>query len=645
MNPQPPPEEFSELATRRLERSPEARAEARDELLARLNRSPTPGEIPMACERLRTARIRSSKPAAWFAGFIFLIAAVVAGFQAKALYQELGFLLSLNQFPLAARHAETLAEGLTEEERLQVFSRSRNPQSNMAAMEALRRAAPDDPVIYWDYAWVYHEAHSTFPPDFRETWQRIEPDNGAWLLLEAGQAASRPGAAPLPPSPTLELLEQAADAKNFEIHSAEMRSRRLAPLKPAETLMREVLIIRHSLEGTHNVFSNQVDAFSKLITSETQKAAGEKDVEAVRHLMHLWERLTLGLGKESTNLLEAVTALGFSRCGEDLKQAAFDLGMTEEEARIDRALAIGLEVGPVFRAADPRKGSSLAIKMFGVGILPDDPADSAISVPGLRAEHAAANRFAATGAALILLVILAGIAIEILRRGGRLRLLGDGLAPLLRGSDAAWWVGLGILAPLLWCGFWIYLTPLGRRDMAVLAFQVPTVPLQAWAALLLLLCALVLAIRWRIQRRLGFLNIRVDMPWVGLTVLIVAAMLVPAIGAAYGVKGKALYLKALAGASGIPALWLLWQAGLVLLAPRAGALGDTLLCRKLFAPLLGIAVLLISLWPALKATERGWLQQDQLTRSDRTGGSFTRGEGRSARWIADKIQQAFGAWK
>src|SRR5690606_18667063 len=112
------------------------------------------------------------------------------------------------------------------------------------------------------------------------------------------------------------------------------------------------------------------------------------------------------------------------------------------------------------------------------------------------------------------------------------------------------------------------------------------------------------------------------------------------------IKGKEeLCLKALAGASGIPALWLLWQAGLIVLAPQAGALGGTLLCRKLFTPLLAMAVVLVSLWPSLKTTERNWLQQDQLTRSDRSGGSFTMGEGRSARWIADKFQQTFGSWK
>lgn len=150
-------------------------------------------------------------------------------------------------------------------------------------------------------------------------------------------------------------------------------------------------------------------------------------------------------------------------------------------------------------------------------------------------------------------------------------------------------------------------------------------------------------IRWRLAERGAFLRLHQTRPSLGWTFVVLVALLVRAIGGARWLdKNEEEYLKAMAAACGMPFLWLVWQAGLVLLAPRSGALSGILLARKMIVPLVLLAGTLLAAVPVLRGLERHWLQQDLLGRVDRQSGGLTMAEERAVRWIAEGFENVFG---
>jgi hypothetical protein len=247
------------------------------------------------------------------------------------------------------------------------------------------------------------------------------------------------------------------------------------------------------------------------------------------------------------------------------------------------------------------------------------------------------------GAAVLCLFLLAIAGIESVRRGSILNAVADGLAPLFRRGDAAWILGLGLVAPAAY--YWIItrLTPFGCRDIGVIYYSTPPAALQALAGLLLTWASLQAVIRGRVAKRIGFLGAhRGALPF-DIASIILLALLIAAIGGVRWLdKNEEAYLKAMAAACGLPFLWLVWQAGLVLLAAPSAALPGILLARKLIIPLVLLIGTLLASVPVLRGVERDWLQRDMLGRASRGGRGITMGEDLSVRWIADHFEKVFG---
>lgn len=128
---------------------------------------------------------------------------------------------------------------------------------------------------------------------------------------------------------------------------------------------------------------------------------------------------------------------------------------------------------------------------------------------------------------------------------------------------------------------------------------------------------------------------------VGLT-----ALLIPSIGSARWISGDAeKHLKAMAAACGIPLLWLLWQAALVLFLPRSGALDGVMLSRRMLPPLAGLAAVFLTCVPVLRSLEGAYLRKDELGRSDRLHGGAVMAEGRATEWISGLFRETFSPKK
>jgi hypothetical protein len=647
-DPEPRLAPFLDLATRGLADDPQACDEARHELLIRLS-----SEEDAAIAATRLANRKPGRP--WLYPAIAFTALI--GFGAVAAFFIRGTVREME--PFVQFHGGFLApdkvEVTTESQRDFVTARLDGYSSTtLRTLEQLVRERPEDPGLFEEYTAQNIANTHTLPPDYRETWQRIDPGNGAWLLRESMMKASdafkgNGGSGPVTDeaafTEALALLKQAAEAERFEIHAADLRRRRLEWIAEPEGFAGEMQTLLFAISNLDTSLRRIQQFLGALIAEEAKRLTAAKDREGVRDLIATWQTLCHRLGTSSSTLLDSVTALGFVAKGKEaLLQATIDLGMTEEQKQFDAVDRLTTAATAIFHGSPHRKSMSWLSGGSGFSSYPPGPAPTpALLEPGLKVEFAVGDRLFALTAAVLCLLLLAVAGIESIRRGKTLNGLANGLAPLFRPLDAAWVLALGLLAPGAY--YWIItrLTPFGCRDIGLLYYSPPPAALQSLATLLLTWASLHQIIRWRLAKRGAFLRLQQTRLRLGLTFVVLAALLIPAIGGVRWLdKNEEDYLKAMAAACGMPFLWLVWQAGLVLLAPRSGALPGILLARKMIVPLVLLTGTLLAAVPVLGGLERHWLPRDSLGRMDRQSGGLTMAEDRAVRWIADGFKNAFG---
>jgi hypothetical protein len=639
---------FLDLVTRQLADDPQARDEARHELLVRLGSAE---DAATAATRLANRRPGRTwiYPAIAFTGLAVL--GVVAAFFVRGTIKEMHPLVQFHGGFLAPDDVSVTTESQRDFVTVRLDSDAATVRDNL---EQLVRQRPGDPGLFEEYTAQSIANIHKLPPDYRETWQRIDPGNGAWLLRESmmkasdafkGSGGSGPVTDEVAFTGALALLKQAAEAERFEIHAADLRRRRLELIAEPEGFAGEMQTLMFAISNLDTSLHRIQQFLGALIAEKAKRLTAAKDPGGVRDLIATWRTLSYRLGTNSSTLLDSVVALGFAEKGrEALLQATIDLGMTEEERQLDHMGRVATEAARIFRSSPDRR--SMAWLGGGSGFSAY-PADSAITPallqPGLKVEFAVADRLFALTAAVLCLSLLAVAGIESIRRGKTLNALADGLVPLFRPLDAAWILTLGLLAPGAY--YWIItrLTPFGCRDIGLLYYSPPPAASQSLATLLLTWASLLQVIRWRLAKRGTFLRLHQTRPWLGWAFVVLAALLIPAIGGVRWLdKNEEDYLKAMAAACGMPFLWLVWQAGLVLLVPRSGALSGILLTRKMIVPLVLLAGTLLAAVPVLHGMERHWLRQDQLGRMDRRSGGLTLAEDRAVGWIAEGFERVFG---
>jgi hypothetical protein len=646
-DPDPKLNAFLDLATHRLEADPQARDEARHELLVRI--------VSAEDAEAAATRLRGRKPGrTWIYPAIASAAVIVLG-TVTALFirstvKEIQPLVQVSTGRFNLDEVEITSEG----ERDFVSARlHENSSGQLHNLERLVHERPEDRGLFEEYTGLSVANLHKLPPNYRETWQRIDPGNGAWLLRESMMRASDAfkgsgGSGPVTDeaafTEALVLLAQAADMERFEFYAADLRRRRLALLPEPESLGDEagnMLLAISSCDPAQSRFQQFCGA---LIREKAKRLGDAKDTEGLRELITIWRKLSHRLGTRSTTLLDSVTALGFTvQAKEALLGATIQLGMVEDQKQFDAVDHLSTGASSIFRGSPHRKAMSWMAGGSGLASPPPNIAtDPSRFEAGRKVEFALADRLFALGAALLCLLLLAVAGIESVRRGRILNAVGDGLAPLFRLADSAWILGLGLLAPAAYYWLVTRVTPFGCRDIGVLYYSTPPPVLQALAGLLLTWASLQTVIRRRVARHIAFLGAhRGGMP-LDVVSIVLLAMLVPAIGGVRWLhKNEEDYLKAMAAACGMPFLWLVWQAGTVLLAPRSAALPGLLLARKLVIPLLLLAGTLLAAVPVLRDAERDWLRKDTLGRTPRDAGGITRGEDLAVRWIADHFEEAF----
>lgn len=613
---------FIELATRPLEDQPEIRDEARAELMGRLQaQDPQEREAALdeALPKLAKVIPGSWKGKAIALGIVWLLLACAVGWQGYGVFREFKTTWDIRN------------------ERISRFMGYPGTSSFPAAWEssATNPAALEEEIREHGYG-----IGEVLPTNFEELRKKIDPDNGAWPLLEAKKWNNvfLPNGPPLGPEGEVEeqgtrhLMEEAANAPRFEIYGPAARVARMQRNAPPETML--------DLNLRANDFASfgRTEGPPAAMLAEQANALEKKgNKEGLRKTIRLWERLCVRLADTSLGLRDFNPAVNLAAAGLVLADPAKRLGMTTEEARIRKQAAEIDSAAARTGTAEPGYPMTLRNQ-----IIPGTEPDAAACVPGREMEYAFVERVLAAVAAILLLLTLAGVGFECVRRGRRVNGLASGLSSLFTGGDGLWMLGLGVLVPIAWYWGITRLTPFGGRDLAIAHLPYPGIFASALAGLLLLLSLVVQTARWRIARRTALLGTAPKWLWPGWVIVAIAAILVPLPGAVRWLPSSAQqdFFVSTGVACGIPLLWLLWRAGAVLFSPGTNALGGVLLSRALALPLLLATIFVTGAYAYLQQREKQIIATDPVVGWDAAHAS-TRQEARSVEHLKRRFHEVF----
>ncbi|MEK7948973.1 hypothetical protein [Luteolibacter soli] len=636
-----PYERFIELALRPLAGKSPAEDLARGELMERLNHSrPGPGDDSLEAA---TARLEGPGGRLWNNGkqvfLLLLVFTVVLGAMSFASWRELVrmdylyHLLPHEPDHLKAAERE-LEATVADDQRLFLFANSQMMGEKLREdwRKGYQASLPSDPALLEEYVVQYGFGDGPQRERILEQARRIDTGNGFWDLREAGvciarskfkYSNSKPPSGYGPAFPALQtdeaydeavaLMAKAVSAPRFETRIPSNTARRLEMLGRATNLaeVADRLMFAEDQRGG----GSYPNRWQNLWQARMEELARKQDREGLREWFETLERLVSRCLKESGDKRfynpGGLVSLGASRISVDLLRR-FDLN---DEA--DRW---------AYWAGQIRKPSSNVSVTNAEEISRKASAFTRVSYyssgafvyegelePGRRAEHAMADRMLAISAAILFGVLAWLAGLEGWRRGQPVRGLAGGVGTLLGLSDFAWICGLGIVIPAAWHMAVAGISPLGCRDYRIDFEDMKPIALRAGGSFLFAACMLVQSARWRLAKRGGLLGLRPTL-WQGWAIAVIAALFVPAMGAARYCppKWQEEFINYGSAAAGLPLLWLLWRSFALILSPRRVALPGVIVCRALVPCFVSTGLVLMAAGYLLEREESEWVQRDTL---------------------------------
>jgi hypothetical protein len=506
-----------------------------------------------------------------------------------------------------------------------------------------------------------------------EVAERIDPDNGHFLLVKATEGlhdaveryrpphprrrSRRPGGKSPPPpaepeglvepgptrdiqryvikdqaalSEAVELFHRAAAKPRCEGYHEEMLAARLRLLPPHEDLASGML--RMAFTAQQPLPRGNMTELARALSAEAQRLAASEDREGLKRLVESLENMLPKLAEDSHTLLDVLITRAFGMSvGEQVLDACERLGMDEEASRleplVERLQASSLrddssacptcaaDRWEVFRHAGML--SRLTLPVLGTAGGRVAPPTKEDLEPGRLAEFAGMDQGLSVVVALVFLLSALVVAVaRWLRRRG-LRLISERLEHLVDRRDWLWIGLLGVVLPLLAFVCMARLNPWNGREFGAKMVAHLVILIQAGNLPVLVWLASVQAVRWRLRRRAGGLGFGPKRLWPG---WLVAALCLVGMAA----PGAVLYLPD-------PREWMFWVASagglLALLVLISIALGAVFSSRQravergtaalVLVPVLVFAGLVLALFPPfLEHEERYWVARDHLMRTD-----------------------------
>ena len=628
-----------------LDVDPELGIAARTELLA-LAPKADPEQCRAIKQRLEARAARKNRwgPILYWAPLAFVLVMLGLSIPQYLHFRALQSFVTAMQIDSEDRSLERrLGSKLNAKERRFVFGDPSQPIEELAR-KALWDDDPQNLALFAEYI----AATDPLPSDFLETAQRLDPQNGWFLLIAAGTMAEDAVEKEQGPRLTQEerddptrkrtstfqildeqelaaaiaLVHQAAGKQRLEPYQPELLRQRLRLLPPeTDFLSRTFRLVIAASSDSSNIF--RVMRASEIISAEAQRLAAAGERKELQRLVGAAEILCRQLAESEGTLIHGLVALAVTiGVHEHLLEACETAGLSEEAERLG-PIVTKLRKLRELRRQTPEDDHLLQMHGGALTAMVSSRILSGFGVQtptmeemraGRLMNYALFERLALWVLTIVLLLAIIPLLLLPLFRGRLARQLGWRFSALLGPRDRLWIVGLGTVVPLLWYYGICWLTPLGCRDWSLvhMIFQ----PAQAQASLLayLVVAATLYAVRWRLHRHADSLGFGRWRPVLGTIPSIVAALAIPVCGLVRYTDGNYPLIVA-GGMGGIVMLWFLFLLVRVLFGNRSRAPSRMTVARLLIPSFCWAACLALALVPLTVAAERHFLAQDTLMKT------------------------------
>lgn len=554
---------------------------------------------------------------------------------------------------------------------------------------------PEDPAHFFAYALVHFKVHSTWPDDFVETGERLDPGNG-WFRLLAGAMKLKAAVGvseeedPGRRFTKEERMQAGADGRQLKRREKEAKQEKeiidQAAWEDGARLLRESLAMpklddyRRSLASlrfdaapeikdlaTHGAASLSVWRRPEILSAQDWlplRSCSEAISIAIRDAGKCGDRQRLGElhelsvllgdslnGSASSLLSHLVAKAVITGPNKALAAAWADLGAPERGNEFESVMRkldwkSTPRPKPPVDALDEYRGSgSLAQSYLGSKGPGSKPVSEAEIRGGRLAEYALYERLMLHVAAALLFLSIIFLTSSIFRSGRKFGALPSRLAGLLRWQDHAWILAWGVLLPMATYILATRTPWLAPREFALSQDRFFMWLIQASTMVALVILWTIQAACWRLRKRGGVLAL--GWPgvnpgaWFALTAL-TGMILGPRLLAATPDAGSIMWivLWAILGLiGGLPWLWIIVLAtGQI--ASEGRKLHRSVLTRVLL-PFAALALALTALSiPRIYAEEKHWVSKmDFDAFKEQTNMFFPRTELEYADWIGLEVER------
>jgi hypothetical protein len=662
-----PPERFLNAATRTFGDNAELQVIAHRELDAMLDLSASDA-AEKATKRLDAVdQQKHPRLMRYLAGVVAVVSLLIAGWTTWGIYRDWDELRWFDgdwDNKVATEWIRTLPP--TDQ---LILNGDPDAFSPAEGMKKLWESDPDNAVYFAEYARQSLKSSKTLPSDFPKIATRLDPDNGYFLTLQAGDPVSphcveqKIPAKPVKPrdpsyvpewqindeakwQASLELLRRASSMPVYKSYSSEITRQRLELLPPPTDVMSYAPRFQY-------LFVMAADfpdfSLSPIISAKAEDCLKQVDREGLLQLRRDWDRLiTASVSDAHPTMMSMMIYRSIARGPlNNFIATAEGLGLAEEAALLrKRREQLLPENSPVRQAIENE-----AMKRdfaHHAGFLKGDstshrlPADEELK-PGRLAEYEWFDRLGALAAWIVLALVSFLVWSYRFRAGGPARRIAGRLKDLVTERDRFRIAAAGIGLPLLFVCACTYLTPLAARDWSISVHGGTVCVGQLLSSLFLVLLLPPLIARGILAKRAGWLGLKSGASvggWIAVAASVVAWAL---FGVAQLVAGPEGLLKGSEAsgfqmgnffeldperAHGPGAIWLWTAEGLLALSllyllivaarsvfsKQRHLLRRSILARLILpAYLTGMAALSVAM-PLHHAAERYWVARDTLTR-------------------------------
>ncbi|WP_367871138.1 hypothetical protein [Luteolibacter sp. Populi] len=658
-------ERFIQAAISPMEDNAELTIAARHQLEEAIrNAAPGPGDTRDIAAATLEQRDRPGFLKRWKAALYLLtagVSAAVLGLTAASVismwpaYQLLANTLSIRSFYIDPAMSDRMLAGhLKPKERLLLLGDTAKA-GRAARIKGLWDSEPDNAAYFADYAIAHLSDHSALPLDFLETARKLDPDNGWFIAIAAGESARQaidPGSRATTTSPggvklklikdaakrdeALALLHEASAKPRFDSYQPAMLRKRI-PLLPARTDTTDQFVPFSYLAGT-SAPNFRIRYLGDVMAIQAMDLAKAGDRVGFRQLRRDWDLLTGNMIRaESIGVIDMLLATSNIRVSlKAMHEAAVDLGLSEEAARL-KALDDRFEERKRVQTSRPdplpelqKHGSVLggaSWPMLSKQTLRTVEIPAEELQAGRLADHAFAGRVLALAAWIVLALAMNAAGLYSYRGSALPRRLSVRLGELLKVSDHARIIGIGIMLPALYYLVIYRLTPWGGRDwsLAASAYIVPAAQFGTMLSLMLVLPVLIT--RARLNRRAGAAGLRARQTWVPWAAVACAAAALPTFGLSLEKGSNAgIVMNIATGLIGILLLYALIAGIRALFSRQQSLLRRMTLARAVIPAYAAGMVLMMLAMPLYHLEEKHWFGQDEISRFSAENPSFSRYE-------------------